>query len=143
MNTRMMWLGAAALAVFSCGGDPPVALNERIFSAESMKAEGGGCTLYNLGGSDAVHTESGIAGSAVVVKQQLNANNTNEVVVSVVDGDQTLVEKHYDEAFFIAGTLDEFTATPNSVNSVLLLRYWGKFQPNGIAGCTPLDQNGP
>jgi hypothetical protein len=138
--TRMMWVVAAALGLSSCGGGDPVALNERIFLAESMQLEGGGCTLYDLGGSEAVHSETGMAGSAVVIKQRLNAN---EVVVSVVDGDQTLAEKHYDEAFFKAGTLDEFTVTPNSGSSALLLRYWGKFQPNGIAGCTPLDQDGP
>lgn len=130
----------ALLGVFSCGGGEQVALNERIFVAETMRPAGAGCSLFKLGTNGAEGTVSGEAGGLLGVKQYLDGN---EVVVSVNEGDRTIVERRYGQSFFEAGTLDEFAATPSSGGSGLLLRYWGKFHPDGTASCTPLEQDKP
>jgi len=130
----------AILGVISCTGSERVALNERVFAAETTQLDGGGCTIYDLGGGSTASTESGTVAGPLVVNQHADGD---QVVVSVSEDNGTVVEKHYAESFFRAGTVDEFTVTPSSGGGALLLRYWGKLHPSGTAGCTPLDQSQP
>jgi hypothetical protein len=137
---QMTWIILAiALGLASCGGEQ-VALNERLFASDTMEPEGGGCSLYELGSGDHVSSREGKIDGALAVNQRLDADT---VVVSVDDAGQTIIEKRYDESFFKAGTIDQFTATPSGGGTGLLLRYWGKFHPGGSAGCAPLDQSAP
>jgi|KBSMisStandDraft_5_1062788.scaffolds.fasta_scaffold1408572_2 hypothetical protein len=131
---------AIVLAVASCDGGEPVALNERLFSIATSQSEGAGCYLYRLGSGNQVSAGGGATDGQLVVNQRLDGM---AVVVSVTDGGRMIVERRYDEMFFQVGTVDEFTATPPGGGDGLRLRYWGKFHPDGEAGCTPLEQDGP
>jgi hypothetical protein len=53
-----------------------------------------------------------------------------------------VVQRHYGESFFRAGTVDQFVA-PSTAGTDLMLRYWGTFHPGGTAGCTPLESQSP
>lgn len=134
------FLATALVGVASCAGGEQVALNERFFALESMQSVGGGCSLYMLGSGEDVRSSYGAVEGGLVVRQRLDGD---QVVVSIDEGDRSVVERRYGESFFAAGTLDEFNAVPSSGSGGLVLRYWGRLHPNGTDGCAPLDAPGP
>jgi len=127
----------AALLSVGCGGGEQVALNERLFAASTMTSEGGGCALYELGGGGQASAGAGVLGFSVVQTQA-----GDHVVVDVSEGNRTVVQRSYDEAFFKSGQVDEFVAASSTAGNDLLLRYWGKFHPNGLADCAPTSDDG-
>jgi hypothetical protein len=129
-------LGFTLLVMVSCSGEQ-VALNERLSDASSTTSEGGGCTLFELGDNGATTSSANALG--FVVTQTLQGDH---VVVSVTNGSNLVTERRYDEFFFKAETVDQFIA-PSDAGTALMLRYWGKFHPGGLQGCTPLSQDGP
>jgi hypothetical protein len=140
MRHRMLCgIPVLTLTLAACGTEP-VVLNERLFLAESMQSVGRGCYVFVLGSGARVESTSGEAMGRMKVKTRLDQD---EVVVSVQDGDRTLVEKRYGESFFRARSLDQFTAGPAFASDTLLLRYWGSFHPNGVEGCAPLEDDEP
>jgi hypothetical protein len=123
-------------SVVSCGG-ADVALNERQFDLASMASAGGGCTHYTLGGSSGSASGGGGSASSGLVVSQRSGNNA--VIVEVSEGSRLVAHRVYDEAFFHAGTVDEFMAVATTGRS-LLLRYWGR---DADPFCTPLDLDAP
>ena len=137
MTNRLFALAALAIVSFGCGepGDQ-VALNSRLFDAQSMASRGASCTVYMLGGRGNASTAGGTMEFLVSEQQTETA-----IDVTVTRGDEVVVARHYDAAFFHAGTVDEFTA-PGTTGNGLLLRYWGQFHP-GADACTPLGLDSP
>lgn len=133
-----LWLPVLlAMQLMACGGEP-VALNERAFSA-SGELVSAGCYLFELGGDQSSSSGAAIAGG-------LTTNvglQGDDVVVAVKEGDQVVAQKRYGKTFFDSGKADEFTAVSISGSSSMLLRYWGRSNPGGLAGCAPLTELRP
>src|SRR5690349_4027764 len=108
---RRLWLVPVVLVGFASCGGREVALNERILAADTLELKGGGCSLYRLGSGETAGSTSGGVSEVLVVKQEMSGD---AVTVSVDEGARTIVRRRYDEAFFEAGRLDEFTATSSS-----------------------------
>ena len=147
MTGRTLGFLAAMLGAASCMGSGggadspvPVLLNGRQFTADTMQRLGAGCTMYRLGSGEGAESGGGSTQTNLVVRERLAAD---QIVVSVTDGGQTIVERQYGEPFFAAGTVDEFTAMPSGGGEGLLLRYWGKLDPTSPDDCTPLDRDQP
>ena len=72
MKVLMLAVAALALGSFGCGDTEEVALNARLFDAQSMDSAGGGCTLYALGSGQQVESSLGnVDGSGLVVRERL------------------------------------------------------------------------
>jgi hypothetical protein len=137
MNNRIFAVAALMLASLGCDGGEEVALNGRLFDAQTMQSQGGGCSIYMLG------SKAWSGGSAHLTEFVVAEDQTETAInVTVTRGSDVVVTRQYDAAFFQAGTLDQFVAPSTSGND-LLLRYWGKYHPGGIDGCTPLEATGP
>jgi hypothetical protein len=136
MISRFGFVLLLTLAVTSCSGEH-VALNERLFAVSSMASEGAGCTLFELGGGSQESSGAGTLG--FVVMQQLQGS---EVVVSVSEGTRLVGERRYAESFFQSGSVDDLVAQSDA-GTDLLLRHWGKLNPSGMEGCSPLDVSEP
>jgi hypothetical protein len=134
--------GVAAVTVClssSCGPSTRVALNERIFELPSMKSAGKGCVFYALGGAASSGASTGGANvSGLVVSQRSDGDH---VLVEVTEGRRVLAERRYGEAFFRAGTVDDFIATGASGEG-RRLRYWGAFDASGEPRCASFDDDG-
>jgi hypothetical protein len=131
-------VAALALGSFGCMEDgDQVALNGRLFDAQSMESQGGGCSLYMLGGRATAGGGTMAMGLDVSEKQTESA-----IVITVARGTETVATRSYGAPFFQVGNVDELVvASPSGGN--LLLRYWGRFHPGGVDGCTPLDAPAP
>ena len=130
-RTRMLILAVVMSGAACSSGE--VALNERMFAVPSMELEGAGCTLYDLADDAMLSTETVALGLTVRLKA-----NAGAITVVVTEGDMLITTRTYDHSFFRIGSVDEFRARSSS-GSELLLRYWGKVNPDGMAGCAPLD----
>ena len=140
MKAVTLAIAALALGSFGCRDTEEVALNARLFDAQSMASAGAGCSLYLLGSGERVESTSGnVDGSGLLVRERLV---DEEVVVEVNLGATVLVTKRYGLSFFSAGTVDQFTVMADATSGVIF-RYWGKLHPNGPDGCTPLEDDGP
>ena len=134
-------VGLASCGVGGGGNQPvPVLLNGRQFASDTMQRFGAGCTMYRLGSGENTESAAGSTQSNLVVRERLVAD---QIVVTVSEGDQPIVERQYGEPFFAAATVDEFTAQPSAGGEGLLLRYWGKLEPTSPADCTSLDLDQP
>lgn len=147
MTGRTLGFLAAMLGAASCmggGGSAqqpvPVLLNGRQFTADTMQRLGAGCTMYRLWSGESAESGGGSTQTNLVVQERLAGD---QIIVSVTDGAQTIVQRQYAESFFAAGTVDEFTAQPSAGGEELLLRYWGKLDPTSPDDCTPLDRDQP
>jgi len=138
MKMGMFAVAALALGSFGCMEDgDQVALNGRLFDAQSMESQGGGCSLFMLGSGATAGGGTRVMGLDVSEQQAESA-----IVVTVARGTEILAARSYGMPFFQAGNVDEFmVASPSGGN--LLLRYWGRFHPGGVDGCTPLDAPAP
>ena len=140
MKTVVLAMAAVTLTTLGCRETEEVALNARLFDAQSMHSAGGGCTVYLLGSGERVESVAGNAdGSGLTVRERLV---DEEIVVDVERGSVVLLTKRYALPFFSAGDVDEFTVMPDA-STGLFFRYWGRLHPNGPAGCAPLDDDGP
>ena len=140
MKVVMLAIWALALGSLGCRDTEEVALNGRLFDAQSMESAGGGCSVYLLGSGERVESVAGnVDGSGLIVRERLV---DDEVVIDVERGTTTLVTKRYGVSFFGSGTVDEFTVMADATSG-LFLRYWGKLHPNGPDGCAPLEDDGP
>ena len=137
----VMWAVAAlALGSFGCRDTDEVALNARLFDAQSMESAGGGCTLYVLGSGERVESTLGnVDRSGLVVRERLV---DDEVVIDVERGTTALATKRYGVSFFASGRVDEFTVMADLTSGVFF-RYWGTLHPNGPDDCAPLEDDGP
>ena len=138
MKTGLFAVAALALGSFGCT-EPgeQVALNGRLFDAQSMESHGGGCSVYLLGSGATAKGGTSVMGLDVSEKQTESA-----IVVTVARGTETAATRSYGLPFFQAGNVDEFVVA-SSTGGGLLLRYWGRFHPGGTDGCTPLDEPAP
>jgi hypothetical protein len=140
MKVVMLAVAALAFGSLGCGETEEVALNARLFDAQSMESAGGGCTLYVLGSGEKIESAFGnVDGSGLVVRERLI---DDEVVIDVGRGTAILVTKRYGVPFFASGRVDEFTVM-GDLTSGVLFRYWGKLHPNGPDGCAPLEDDAP
>lgn len=138
MKMGLFAVAALALGAFGCVEDgDQVALNGRLFDAQSMASQGGGCSLYLLGSKSTAGGAMMVMGLDVSEKQTESA-----IVVTVARGTDRVATRSYGAPFFQAGNVDEFEVASPSGGS-LLLRYWGRFHPGGVDGCTPLDVSAP
>jgi hypothetical protein len=140
MKTVALAVAALAFTALGCQEGEEVALNARLFDAQSMEFAGAGCTVYRLGSGERIEGAFGNAdGSGLTVRERLIED---EVVIDVEHGSSVVVTKRYGLPFFSAGTVDEFTVMPDGTPG-LFFRYWGTLHPGGPEGCTPLDADGP
>jgi hypothetical protein len=140
MKTVALAAAALALTALGCRDGEEVALNARLFDAQSMASAGGGCTIYLLGSGERVESVLGHAyGTGLTVRERLVED---EIVIDVEHGPSVLATKRYGLSFFSAGAVDEFTVMPDATTG-MFFRYWGKLHPGGPEGCTPLDADGP
>src|SRR6478735_52097 len=132
MMKGLFAVGALALvfASFGCAEEgEDVLLNARLFNAQTMASEGGGCSMYRLGSKS---TSGGSLHGPDFVVSEDQSESAITITVTPAQGSDVLVTRAYDAAFFQSGRLDEFTASSSS-GAGMLLRYWGKFHPVGSA----------
>jgi hypothetical protein len=136
----VLFLVSVGCVLPSCAQGPQFAVNERIFELPSMKSAGAGCLGVRLGSGSEGGTETGGGsdGSPLVIATRIREDMT----VQVTESGRLLVERVYDEAFFLSGRLDEFSVTA-STGQGRFLRYWASFDADGRPECAPLEEAGP
>jgi hypothetical protein len=136
-SMHLLLVALMVTLLVSCDGEQ-VALNERVLSESTGALLSSGCYLFELGGGDQTSSTGGsVSGSSLTTNVSLDGST---VVVLVKDGRQVLVQRQYGTTFFDSGKVDQFTVTPTSGGDAALMRYWGKANPGGTAGCAPATE---
>jgi hypothetical protein len=135
-------LASTFFATAGCDPGPHVVLNQRGFELPSTTPTDIACFAFDLGrtsGDGKPSFEGANQTSSLIVRQ---ATGPQEVVVSVTEGLNIVVQRTYDESFFHSGKLDEFTASSTTGQS-LELRYWGQDDSTVPPECAPAEAIGP
>jgi hypothetical protein len=136
MRLNIFAIGALMVVSLGCSNGELVTFNQRLFAADSMESQGGGCSTFEIGGTDG---QAGGGGTALDLFVSMKETD-DALIVEVLRGPVVISSKTYGVPFFRAGTVDEYIAASSS-GSRLLLRHWGTL--GGHDTCTPLDQDSP
>jgi hypothetical protein len=136
MRLNIFAVGVLMVVSLGCSTGDLVTFNQRLFAADSMESQGGGCSTFELGGTSGTSGGGGTALDLFVSMRQTD----EALIIEVLRGPVVISSKTYDVPFFRAGIVDEYIAASPS-GSRLLLRHWGAM--GGHDKCTPLDQDSP